>query len=346
MIGRAADSRSGSVLQPINRRDGRSSILKVLALVASLGAAESATAEAYPLRTITMIVPYAAGGPTDTLARLLAEPMRAALGQAVVIENVAGAAGSIATGRVVREKADGYTVIIGNWGTHVVNGAVQSLQYDLLADFEPVSLVANNAHVIVSRTGVPATDLKELIAWVQANQAKLTAANGGVGSPSHISGLYFQSRTGTRFPFASYRGAGPIMQDLVAGKIDLFFDQISNSLPQVRGGKIKAYAVAAKTRLAAAPEIPTVDEAGLPGFYLSVWHAVWAPKGTPTQIVGKLNAALVHALKDANVRQRLADLGQEIVPINQQTPEALAIHQKAEMDKWWPIIKAEKLTTQ
>jgi len=338
MISHAVRSRHGRAAGK-----GRGSALAFLAL---LGMMHSAAAQPYPSRPVTLVVPFAAGGPTDVLARIIVEPMRAALGQPVIIENVGGAAGSIAVGKVVREKPDGHTAIIGNWGTHVVNGAVQTLQYDLLKDFEPVGLIATNPHVIVSRQTVPAKNLKELTAWVMENQEKLTAANSGIGSPSHISGLYFQSKTGTRFPFVPYRGSGPALQDLVAGQIDLYFDQVSNSLPHIRGGRIKAYAVAAASRLAAAPDIPTVDEAGLPGFYISIWHGIWVPKGTPKDVIAKLNASIVNALRDAGVRQRLADLGQEIVPDEQQTPDALGAYQKAEIEKWWPIIKAEKLTIQ
>ena len=303
------------------------------------GNAASATAQSYPSRPITMIAPYAAGGPTDTLARILAEHMTRSLGP-VIVENVPGAAGGIGVGRVARAKADGYTLIIGNWGTNVVNGAVHKLKYDLLADFEPVSLLASNPHVIVSRSSVPANDLKELIAWVKANQDKVSSGHSGVGSGSHISGLYFQQKTDTRFPFAAHRGAGPILQALMAGHIDLFFDQVSNSLPYLASGKIRAYAVAARSRLPAAPDIPTVDEAGLPGFYISIWHALWVPKGTSSDVVAKLNAAVVDALADPSVRKRLADLGQDIPPREQQTPEALRAYQTAEIEKWWPIIKA------
>jgi tripartite-type tricarboxylate transporter receptor subunit TctC len=293
-----------------------------------------------------MVVPFAAGGPSDVLARIIAEPMRTFLGQPIVVENIGGGAGSIATARVVRERPDGYTFVVGNWGTHVINGAVQTLPYDLLKDFEPVALIANNPHVIVSRKDSPATDLKQLIAWLKANPDKLTAANSGTGSPSHISGLYFQAKTDTKFAFVPYRGSGPGLQDVVGGQIDLYFDQISNSLPHIRGERIKAYAVASPSRSSAAPDIPTVDEAGLPGFHISVWHGAWLPKGAPKDVITKLNAAIVHALRDDTVRRRLAELGQEIVPAEQQTPEALATLQKAEIEKWWPVIKSEKLTTQ
>ena len=299
-----------------------------------------ASTQTFPSGPITIVAPYAAGGPTDTLARIIAEGMARSLGYPVIVENLPGAAGSIGVARVVRAKPDGHTLNIGNWGTNVVNGAVRKLKYDLLADLEPISLLANNPHMIVSRSSVPAADLAQLIAWVRANPDKVSSGHSGAGSGSHISGLYFQRETGTRFPFAAYRGAGPILQSLMAGHIDVFFDQVSNSLPYLSTGKIRAYAVAAKSRVAAAPDIPTTDEAGLPGFHVSIWHALWAPKGTSRDVIAKLNAAVVQTLSDPAIRKRLGELGQEIPEREQQTPEALRAFQKAEIEKWWPIIKA------
>lgn len=305
--------------------------------------ASPACAQPYPSRPITMVVPFAAGGPTDTLARILAERLRTALGQTVIVENATGAAGSIGVGRVVRAAPDGYTLSIGHWSTHVVNGAIYSLPYDLLKDLDPVALLPSNPQLIVAKNAAPAKDLKELIAWVKDNQDKISSGTAGAGSASHVSGVYFQTATETRFTFIPYRGTGPAIQDLVAGQIDLMFDQSSNSLPHVRGGKIKAYAVTAKTRLPSAPEIPTVDEAGLPGFYISVWHGLWVPHGTPQDIVAKLAAAVNESLADPAVRQRLAELGQEIPTREQQTPEGLSAHHRAEIAKWWPIIKAANI---
>ena len=296
-------------------------------------ASRTAMAQAYPSRSITMVVPFAAGGPVDTLARILAERMRASLGQTVVIENVTGAGGSIGTGRVARAAPDGYTLVIGIWTTHVVNGAIYALQYDVLNDFEPVALLANNPQVIVAKKSMPANDLKGLIAWLKLNPDKASAGTAGVASPQHVLGVFFQSATGTRFQFVHYRGGGPATQDLVAGQIDLIIGDQVTSLPQIRSGNIKAYAVTNKNRLTAAPDIPTVDEAGLPGFYTTVWNAIWAPKGTPKNVIMKLNAAVVGELADSAIRRRLADLGQQIVPRDQQTPEALAPFHRAEIEK-------------
>jgi tripartite-type tricarboxylate transporter receptor subunit TctC len=312
-------------------------LLALLCLTALLA---PASAQTYPTRPVTMVVPFSAGGPTDTIARILGQAMGAALGQPVIIENVTGAAGSIGVGRVARAAPDGYTIGIGHWSTHVVNAAVYHLNYDVLEDFAPISLVANNAQLIVSKNDVPAKNLKELIAWVKANQDKIVQGTGGVGAASHIGGLFFQQMTGTKFQFVPYRGTGPMMQDLLAGQIDFSFDQAANSLPQVQAGRIRGYAVTSKTRIASAPDIPTVDEAGLPGFYVSVWHGLWVPKGTPKAIVDKLVGATQTALKDANLRKRWMELGQDLPPPEQQTPEALRAYHKAELDKWLPIIKA------
>ncbi len=298
-----------------------------------------ARAQTYPSRPITMIVPYTAGGPTDTVGRVVAERMRAELGQPVVLENVGGAGGSIGLGRLARSAPDGYTINVGNWSAHVINGAIYTLPYDLKTDFEPIALLAQAPQMVVAKKATPADDLKGFIAWLKANP-KTTAGTAGIGSPPHIGGVLFQNMTDITLQFVHYRGVALATQDLVAGQIDMAIADVTTATPQVRAGTIKAYAVAAPTRLPALPDVPTADEAGLPGFHVATWNALFAPKGTPKALIEKLNAAAVTALADPAVRARFAAVGQEIPPREQQTPEALAALNKADIEKWWPIVKA------
>jgi len=314
--------------------------LRFLAALAFASVSVAAFGQGYPTRPVTIIVPFAAGGPTDTIARIIAQRMGTSLGQTVVVENVTGAGGSIAVGKVVHAPADGYMVSIGHLGTHVITGAVQELQYNALTDLDPVGMVASNPQIIVSKNDVPAKTLQEFVAWAKAKPTPVTSGTGGPGTPSHVSAIYFANTTGAKVEVIHYRGSGPALQDVMAGHIDATFDQAANALPQIRAGRIRAYAVTQATRLASAPDIPTVDEAGLPKFYMTVWHALWVPKGTPGAVVAKLNHALRETLADAEVRKKLGDLGQEIPPADQQSPEALRTFHKAEQDKWWPLIKA------
>src|SRR5262245_16488365 len=323
----------------------RRALLRIATLPA-LAWPMAAKAQAFPTKPVTIIVPFSAAGPLDTLCRILAEPMQASLGQSVVIENVTGAGGAIGITRVARSAPDGYTLISGNQGSHITLGAVQQVSFDLLRDFAPVAMIAPNSQLILVRNSLGVTTLRELVARAKANPGKLTDGGGGYGTVSHTSLLYFQQLSGTTIQFIPYRGASAALQDLLAGQIDLMIDQPSNSLPHVQAGKVKALAVTAPTRLAAAPDIPTTDEAGLPGFYTSVWQALWVPRGTPEPVIDTLNKAVRTALADAKVRQRFADLGQEIPPPEQQTPQWLAEFQKAEVDKWVPLVKAAKIKTE
>jgi tripartite-type tricarboxylate transporter receptor subunit TctC len=348
----ALNSRAGLVIDGIVRSargaldlsksmpSSRRLILSALAIAGLLATSGNVAGQAYPSRPITIIVPFAAGGPTDTLARIVAERMKLALGHPIVIENVTGAGGSIGVGRSARSAPDGYSINIGAWNTHVVNGAIYTLPYHVLNDFEPVALRANNHSIIVSKTAVPSKNLTELIGWIKANEGKVSAGTGGAGTSLHVAGVFFQQLTGTRFQFVPYRGAAPAAQDLIAGQIDLMFDQASSSLQYVRSGKTKAFAIASKTRLAAAPDIPTAAEAGLPGFHISVWHALWAPKGTPKNIIAKLNSAVMETLADEAVQTRLVDMGQEIPARDEQTAEALGAYHKTEIERWWPVLRA------
>lgn len=315
----------------------RRAIVTVLAMLALTGIAP---AETWPAHTITIVVPFAAGGPSDAMARILAERMKQSLGEVVLIENVTGAGGSLGVGRAVRAAPDGYTVSFGHLGTHVANGAIYKLGYDLVDDLEPVVLLPSNPMIIVSKNAVPAKSLKELLEWLKSRPAPPTAGTAGAGSGSHIAGLYFENVSGIKLQYVPYRGTGPALNDLVAGQIDIIVDQTSNSINQVRAGNIRAYAVTDSKRVANAAEVPTVDEAGLPGFHMTLWSGLWVPKGTPKEIVDKLNVAAIQAMNDPAVKKQLENLGLQMPPKDQLKPEALGAWQKAEIAKWWPMIKA------
>lgn len=314
---------------------------RLLAIACTFAVATAAAADTFPSRPVTMIVPFGAGGPTDALARIVAERMRGPLGQTVLVENVTGASGTIGVTRVARAAPDGYTMVLGNWPSFVVASVTyQNLSYDVTRDFEPIAQLPSNPYIVVSKNDLPAKTLTELVAYIKANPGKLSAGTGGAGSGQHVSGVYFQKVTGTEFTFVPYRaGSSDVMRDLTAGHIDLSFDQAISALPFVRNGQVRAYAITGKTRLASAPDIPTVDEAGAPGVYISTWFGLWAPKGTPADAVGKLGAAAMEALADPAVQKKLTDLGQEIPGADQQGAAALGAYLKAEMDKWRPIIK-------
>jgi tripartite-type tricarboxylate transporter receptor subunit TctC len=321
-------------------------ILAAGVLIASALPHGIAAAQTYPVRPITIIVPFAAGGPTDVLARLLGEHIRADLGQPVLIENVTGAGGSIGVGRAAAAAPDGYTISAGHFGTHVANGAIYPLKYDLERDLDPVARLPSNPMLVVTRKDFPAANLRELVAWLKANPSKVTAGTAGAGSGAHIGGAFLANLAGAPLAFVPYRGTAPAMQDLVAGQIDLIVDQAANSLPQVRQGSIKALAVTATARLRAAPDIPTAAEAGLPGLQMELWNGMWVPHGTPGEIVVKLNRAIVKGLADPAVRDKLATLGLEGPPADQLAPEALRVFQKSEIEKWWPIIRAAHITAE
>ena len=304
------------------------------------GTPRMAIAQAYPSRPITLVVPFAPGGLADIIGRVVAEGMRPSLGQTVIVENVGGGAGSIGTGRVARAAPDGYTIVLGIWNTHVANAAIYSLQYDIINDFEPVALLADAPMLLAVKKTTPANDLGEFVVWLKANPDKISLGTVGAGSPPHLLGILFQQQTGTRLGLVAYRGAGPAMQDVVAGQIDGTFVNLGTALAHVRAGNAKAFVITAKNRSAVAPEIPTSDEVGLPGLYFSLWAALFVPKGTPKSIINQLNAAAVSTFNDPAVHQKLLEQGFIIPARDQQTPEALANYQKAEIEKWWPIIKA------
>src|ERR1700676_301450 len=315
----------------------------VVAVLLGPGSTGLAAAENFPARAITMIVPFPAGGATDTLARFLAEKMRGMLGQPVVIENVAGAAGSIGVGRAVRAPADGYTLSIGTSTTHMLTGGLYALPFDLLKDLEPIIEIGSEPLLIVGRNSLPANDLRGLIAYLKANPDRASVGIAGVGATGHLTGISFQKETATKFQFVPYRGNAPAMQDLLAEQIDFMIEPSSNFKSLVGAGSVKPYAITGRPRLPSSPDIPTADEAGLPGFSASLWYGVWVPKDTPKDIIARLNATLVQALADPSVKERFAELGIQISPLARQSPEALRAFQKAEAERWWPIIRASTL---
>jgi tripartite-type tricarboxylate transporter receptor subunit TctC len=320
---------------------------KLIAIVfAALASLASASAQTYPSRPITLIVPFPPGGLTDVVGRILAEGMRVSLGQSVIIENVGGATGSIGTGRVARAAPDGYTLVLGIWNTHVANGAVYSLQYDIVNDFQPIAFLADAPLLFNVKKGFPANNMKEFVAWLKANSDKATMGSTGAGSPGNLLGVLMRIDTGTQFQLVSYRGVALVMQDLVAGQIDMAFSNPATAMPHVRAGAIKAFAVTAKNRLAIAPDIPTMEEAGVPSLHFSLWAGLFAPKGTPKEIVAKLNDAAANAMAEPGLRQKLVSQGFEVAPRSRQTPEALAAQQKADIRKWWPIIKEAGIKVQ
>ena len=318
----------------------RAMVLFAVALLAAQPGVAQEPSASFPSRPITVIVPFPAGGITDIVARIVGERMATSLDRPLIVENIGGAGGTIGVGRLFRSTPDGHTLVVGQWTSHVGAGAMFPLPFDLLADFEPISVLSTGAFWIIGRKDLPARDLAELIAWLKANPGKATGGTGGAGSGFHMCMLYFQNMTGTQFSFVPYRGAAPIMQDLVAGQIDLTCPEAGQTLAHYRAGSIKAYGVLTRQRWFAAPEVPTIEEAGVPGLEFPFWHGLWAPKGTPGDVIAKINAAVVVALADPAVRRRLEELGHEVAPRAQQSPAGLHAVHKADIEKWWPIIKA------
>jgi tripartite-type tricarboxylate transporter receptor subunit TctC len=309
-------------------------IAVALALISS-GAAQ---AQDYPNKTITLVVPFAAGGPTDTVARLVAQSMGTKLKQTIIVENVGGAGGTIGAARVAKAAPDGYTLFLHHIGHSTAPALYRKLSYNAMDSFEPIGLVTDVPMTLVARKDFPAKDFKELLAYVKANKAKVTYANAGLGSASHLCGMLFMTAIGTDLTTVPYKGTGPAMNDLLGGQVDFMCDQTTNTTSQIKGGKIKVYGVTTKTRLASMPDVPTLNEAGLPGFEVAVWHGMYAPKGTPKPIIDAVSGALQVALKDPVVKQRFADLGTEPVPEARARPDALRAHLKAEIERWTPII--------
>lgn len=315
-------------------------------VLGTLAGTSQVMAQGYPARPVTLVVPLAAGGSTDVIGRLMAEGMSKPLGQSIIVENVSGAGGSTGVVRVARTAADGYTFMIGQWGTNVATGAIYNMPIDLLKDLQPIGLIATQPFLVVSRKSMPATSLKELLGWLKANPDKATQGHAGIGSPGHVSGMFLQNAAGIKWAMVAYRSAGPALQDVITGNIDIALDTPATSRPHIEAGSIKAFAVTSGKRIAALPDLPTVQEAGVPGYTFSFWHALWAPKGIPPEVLGKLSGALKTTLAEPGMRQRLIGLSQDIFPAEQQTPEGLAAFQKAEIDTWWPVIKAAGIKPQ
>ncbi len=312
---------------------------KILAALAALVASTAVLAQDYPNRTISIVVPFAAGGPTDTVARLIAQSMTKSLGQTVIVENVAGAGGTIGPKKVAASKPDGYTLVLMHIGISTSVSLYRNLGYSPVTDLEPIGLITDVPMTFIARKDFPPKDMKELIAYVKANKDKVTYANAGVGAASHLCGMLFMTAIQTDLTTVPYKGTGPAMTDLIGGQVDFMCDQTTNTTPQIKGGKVKAYAVTTSKRVKSLPDLPTVQESGIKDFHVGVWHGLWAPKGTPKPAIDKLTAALQAALKDPSVVTKFAELGTEPVAQDQATPAALAKHLKAEVDKWAPIIK-------
>lgn len=318
----------------------RHALLAAVMAGALLALPRAVLADTYPSRRISFVVPFAPGGGLDTLARILSEGMRPILGQPIVIENVPGADGTIGTGRVAQAAPDGYTFVLGAWNTHVTNAAIFSLAYDVVKDFEPVALLPDAPMVLITKKTVPANNLVEFVAWLKADAEKRTLATAGIGSPPDLLGTLLRQQTGTQFGLVPYRGGGPALQDVVAGQIDAMFINIAAAQPHIAAGSVKAVGVTSESRMPIAPDIPTMEENGFRGLTFGYWAALYAPKGTPADIIGKINSAAVQTMNDPAVKKRLESQGFEIPALDRQSPAALAAYQKAEIGKWWPIVKA------
>lgn len=312
---------------------------KIAAALAALAFALPSLAQQYPSRTITVIVPFAAGGPTDTVARLVSQSMAKTLGQVVIVENTAGAGGTIGVEKVAKSKPDGYTLLLMHIGISTSPSLYRNLRYDPVKDLDPIGLITDVPMTIIAKKDFPPKDMKELVAYVKTNKDKVTYANAGVGAASHLCGMLLMTAIQTDVTTIPYKGTGPAMTDLMGGQVDFMCDQTTNTTPQIKGGKVKAYAVTTKTRVKSLPELPTADEAGVKGFEVAVWHGLWAPHGTPKTALDKLTAALQAALKDPGIVSKFAELGTEPVAQNRATQDALRMHLKAEIAKWSPIIK-------